>query len=49
MDPVARKMLFAEVQTLKRDMVKALKSGDKVTADAKKVERAAKVATLRTR
>lgn len=49
MEPAARKALFKEVQILQREMVIALKAGDKVTADAKKAERAAKVAILKTR
>ena len=49
MELAARKALFQEVQTLKRDAIKALKAGDKATADAKKAERAAKVAILKTR
>ena len=49
MEPAARKALFKEVQTLKRDAIKAHKAGDKATVDAKKAERVAKVATLRTK
>jgi hypothetical protein len=49
MEPAARKALFKEVQTLKRDAITALKAGDKATADAKKAERAANVAFLKTR
>ena len=48
MDPAARKALFIEVHNLKRDAIKAHKAGDKATADAKKAERAAKVAILKT-
>jgi hypothetical protein len=47
MDPAARKTLFTEVQILKKEMVKALKTGDKATADVKKAERATKVDALR--
>ena len=49
MDPEARKTLFVEVQTLKKEMVKALKAGDKATADAKKEERVVKVAALKSK